>query len=342
MISQEDIAKSLNLSVATVSRSLRQHESICPQTRARVLEKAAQLGYRLRKDKRTEQRKALTQIGVLIRGYRDMLTHEVAGRMLHGMTEAAREHDLLLTVDYISPEDSKRLHYAEFQPPGLRAGAFNGVILIGDYPLETIEWLSSQLPVIRMANYHTQLSVDCVDHNDVRGSADGIAYMRKLGHKDFGFIGSVERAPYSRMRYLGYVNALAEFNEAQDSANVINQFGPSLAPEIMAKLVAARLAAGVTGWLAANDRTAYDILAALRDLGIEAAEDISMVGFDHFSPKYNLPQLTSLEPPFEDMGATAVNCIIQRLQQPLMESRHVLLNCKLIPGLTTGAYPSCQ
>ena len=95
------IAERLNLSVATVSRALRRVPGINPETRARVMQTAAQLDYKLPKAYRSEPMsgKQLHHIGVLI----EMPKDQHPPGYIIGMGDAALALNASLVIHFVSP-----------------------------------------------------------------------------------------------------------------------------------------------------------------------------------------------------------------------------------------------
>src|SRR5277367_5352248 len=98
-INQTELARRLKLSTATVSKSLRNHPDINPNTRARVLDLAAKLDYPLRPDSRIDRHKskALRFIGVMAYGgITDTPADHAALRYMAGLSEAAESNRVSL------------------------------------------------------------------------------------------------------------------------------------------------------------------------------------------------------------------------------------------------------
>src|SRR2546430_12423891 len=100
-INQKMIAERLKLSPATVSKSFRNHPDITPETRARVLDFAAQLGYHidpLARGLRFPQHRGETRfVGVMIYDTLGPEVRDYSGQgYVTGMSEAASRHNVSL------------------------------------------------------------------------------------------------------------------------------------------------------------------------------------------------------------------------------------------------------
>ena len=100
-VTQKEIAQQLNLSIATVSRSLQSDPAIAPHTRGAVMQLAASMGYRHRHKNRSNRLNNLVQIGVLVRT-QDQANQQdqnpTFSQFLSGMSEAARPMKVSLSM----------------------------------------------------------------------------------------------------------------------------------------------------------------------------------------------------------------------------------------------------
>jgi DNA-binding LacI/PurR family transcriptional regulator len=91
----------------------------------------------------------------------------------------------------------------------------------------------------------------------------------------------------------------------------------------------------------ANDFTAAHVMKALHELKIPVPERIRMTGMDDVKYSTLLPvPLTTIHQPCNEMGATAIEAMVQRLQHPQMPGREIALNFRLIVRKSSGAAPS--
>lgn len=107
----------------------------------------------------------------------------------------------------------------------------------------------------------------------------------------------------------------------------------------------------------ASDRMALGALKGLHDIGRSVPHDVSVVGFDNMQyDDYSIPPLTSVHSPVLDMATTAVQALVQRIEerahdplpQQVFETRLVIRassaprSARRAPGTTSGATPSAR
>ena len=168
-VNQELIAQRLNLSRATVSRSLANHPAISTETRRRVQEMAAKLGYQQtpgRSGRRGKNSRTMT-IGVLIGVPAGNVVMATFPYILKGIRERAEVEHVKIDVHYQAPGD---FHPESSRQPvfrHIRGGDWRGTILI--YPfaeaaVEMVNILETQ-PLERLAGRPAAIARSAVrDH----------------------------------------------------------------------------------------------------------------------------------------------------------------------------------
>jgi len=92
--------------------------------------------------------------------------------------------------------------------------------------------------------------------------------------------------------------------------------------------------------LCANDFTAAHVMKALLELKIPIPEKILMAGIDDVKYASLLPvSLTTIHQPCAELGATAIETMVQRLQHPDFPARDITLNFKLVVRRSSGSAP---
>jgi GntR family transcriptional regulator of arabinose operon len=92
------------------------------------------------------------------------------------------------------------------------------------------------------------------------------------------------------------------------------------------------------GFACANDFTAAHLLKTLTDLGVAVPEEVRMAGIDDvkYASLLSVP-LTTIHQPCANMGASAISAMIERLRDPRLPARDILLNFHLVIRDSCGA-----
>jgi len=333
-INQTELARRLKLSTATVSKSLRNHPDINPNTRARVLDLAAKLDYQLRHDSRIDRHKskALRFIGVMAYGgIPDTPADHAALRYMAGLSEAAESNRVSLVVHHVFGDSHKLLEESS-QPPAMRQGILEGLILIHRFDADVVRRLAARMPCVTLVHHVAAARLDHVDADCLGAMSQAAEHLRSLGHQRIGFFGFQKQLSHSRVRYAAYVTAMLEKDMPFEEAF---ECGGENLPAAFDR-VAQRAREGVTAWMCGSDYVGYQLCQELAMRGLRVPEDVSVTGFDGSPPPMGMTPLTTLRVPFQEMALVALNRLINRIRHPASPGRQILLECQLVPGGTAA------
>jgi DNA-binding LacI/PurR family transcriptional regulator len=89
--------------------------------------------------------------------------------------------------------------------------------------------------------------------------------------------------------------------------------------------------------ICANDATAARLLVTLASLGVHVPDDVRLASFDDVQYANLLsPPLTTIHQPCEQIGAVAVQTLLQRLREPGTPPREILLDAPLVVRRSCG------
>ena len=340
-INQQLLAKKLKLSRPTVSRSLANHPAISAETRKRVQDMAAELGYGkspTRTVRRSRQAKPIT-LGVLIGAPLVASDRATFPQILQGIRKRAEvEH---AAIDVL-PLDAKALtvEAGEREIFGhIRKSDWRGIVLIYPFAPATVEMLSRKLSTVSVLTEYHDIAIDVVDtdHDGVRSLVTRLA---ALGHKRIGFVswhyplGGL----WASRRFAAYAEGVLQAGlelKPEWTLNICRGGTTFESPGAIADEVAKRIRRDkVTAWVCAADHQGYQLMSDLRERGLKTPEDCSLTGFDGNVPPPGLAPLATLRVPNEDIGASAVARLIGRLLDPSSAHRKILVETEYIPGAT--------
>jgi len=347
-VRQNAIAHKLNLSVATVSRSLANHPSISIETRARVLQVADEMGYKGLSSRAPRgakgDKKAIT-VGVLIALQANSSPLATFPLILRGIHERAALDKVSVEVNYVDPNEFDPEAWGNVVVRQLRKGTWRGIILVYPYSPKVVEVLAKKTSVVSTMEDYDNLSIDSIDTNHQTGIIRMVEKLAGLGHKRIGFVNWAYSFPghWSAQRFAAYVNGLftlgIEFN--QNWVFNVHKAAPSLSQkEISAQVIRKIREDRVTAWVCAADHQAYALIADLQARDIRVPEDCSVTGFDGIEPPPTLRPVASLSVPSEAIGVAAVARLINRIKHPKVPKRKILVETEFIEGTTIAPPPS--
>jgi DNA-binding LacI/PurR family transcriptional regulator len=295
------IAAEAGVSVSTVSKVLNGRTDVAPATRERI-------GLLLRR--RGYQPGARLDFGVVDlllpfgKGLPRTGQHDPwAEQLIHGTVEAAAEagHSVVVTPVSSAEEFDRWLELATVRGTH---GALSVVHLPDGAELQQLSVAGIPVVVID-PGAEPGPDVKSVGTTNWQGGLTATRHLIELGHRRIAVIGGLPRLWSSQARVDGYRSAMLEAGLAVDEGLVCHDmFGAAGGRRQAARLLS--LAERPTAIVAANDGQAFGVLQALRDLGLRAPEDLSVVGFDDVPvAAWAAPPLTTVRQPLAAMAATA-------------------------------------
>ena len=110
-------------------------------------------------------------------------------------------------------------------------------------------------------------------------------------------------------------------------------------PEDCAELRRVMATVRPDGFVCANDFTAAQLLKTLNTLGVAVPDQVRMVGIDDvkYASLLSVP-LTTIHQPCGDIGAVAIGAMLQRLSNPKLPPRDILLSFHLVERESCGSH----
>jgi LacI family transcriptional regulator len=299
-------------------------------TRRRVLDAAATLGYFPNSVARQLARGASRSLGLVLRQTPEQVANDgLLAETLRGLASAAREADHRVLVETLVPGDGS---YANL----VRSGRTDGLIVSGPrYDDEELVQLARDgFPVVIQGSL-PGLDVPSVDVDNEAGARLAVEHLLALGHRRIACITNASLAyTAASERMAGYREALAAAGIDEEPALIAEgsfdaQSGHRAMAEILARSTPDAL-------FVASDVVAIGAIAGLREAGFSVPGDISVVGFDAIPlAAYLDPPLTTISLPAHDLGFTAGRAILDRIAGRPVAAR-TLLPTELIVRASTA------
>ncbi len=158
-------------------------------------------------------------------------------------------------------------------------------------------------------------------------------HLLKQGAKRVGFLAVEGSAETVDDRIAGYREALFGHGLALEREMVV-RCDPSDAAMIAKALATQKIDA----FLCANDRTAAELMRTVLGLGLKVPETLRIAGIDDVRYAELLPvPLTTLHQPCGDLGAAAIAAMLDRIANPHLAARSIMLNGRLVVRRSCGA-----
>lgn len=318
MVTMEDVASRAGVSTSTVSHVLNGTRKVSPATVQAVQRAIQQLGYIPNTLARSLARSSTNTIGVAI----SALSNHYFSETVHAIeTECAKHGYMMLFADpHDDPEQELRVVTA------LHHRRVDGILLAPSTGSKALEYLqANEVPTVlvdRMMNEQ----FDQVGVENTRSTEALVTHLIEHGHRRIGFIAGRPGLGTTDERVAGYRAALQAAGLLVDPQLVVNGDSNSETARIAtAQLLA--LPARPTAIMAGNNLMTLGAMHALRDAKVEVPGHIALVGFDDFDwADFFVPRLTLIAQPVKELGARAVQMLLQRMASPAAPTHSVRLS----------------
>ncbi|MBC6458227.1 LacI family DNA-binding transcriptional regulator [Actinomadura sp. HBU206391] len=292
-----DVARACGVHVSTVSRTFSAPHLVNPETRARVLAVADELGYRPNRAARALTTGRTHNIGLIVA--------DIANPFFPPLIKAAQAH--ARQRDYhVFVADTDEDPRVEEELIQTFTKQVDGVLLCSPrLSNRAIDRLRKDVPFVVVNRRVKGLPAVLMDVG--HGARLAVEHLTALGHRRLALLVGPEGSWTSHE----ISDAAALAARAQGAELVV--LGPNSPTEHGGQIAAPEvLSAGVTAVLAYNDLVAIGLIEGLADLGVEVPGAISVVGIDDIMPaRLGRPKLTTVAMPTVAAGRSAVDMLLQ-------------------------------
>ena len=191
-VSQKRIADALGLSIITVSRALSDHPDMAETTKARVLQKAHELGYTKPPKRQETHASTPRRAGILLYenpyGKRqDPLASGVKRAIFLALQKECRRLQVETMIETPSADEIPLL---------VKNGTIDAAFIFGRYTAETVAHLKN-IPAIAVSSFINYPGLPRIVADNLNGMRLATDHLAELGHRDILFIGLTD--PYTRL-----------------------------------------------------------------------------------------------------------------------------------------------
>lgn len=300
------VAKHAGVSHQTVSRVLNSPDTVRPQTRERVLASMAELGFR----RNLAARSLVTQLSGMIGVVWTGSGYFGPGSTVAAIEVAARAAGYSTLVTAVSDRDEMELAavFAAFRDRGVE-----GIAVVAPHQrmAEHIRGAAARVPTVIVADMGPDPEFHVVSVDQARGAETATTHLLERGATSVTHVSGP-------LDWFDAVARIRGHRRALDIAGIAvpdsweGDWTALRGYEIAREMVACD--AVPEAILCANDMTALGMLAGLRESGVHAPDDISIIGFDDVDGAgYFAPPLTTMRQPFEQLGTLCMEVLLKAI-----------------------------
>ncbi len=337
MANIKDIAKKAGVSVATVSRALKQPDLVKESTRNTILLAISELEYRPNALARGLRRQKSDSVVVVV----PFIHNPFFSGIVQGIENVAHSHGYKVLLGESQNNQERLDSYADM----LMTKEADGLILLGALlPREASEELARtgncNLPLVLACEYFEEYQFPNVRIDNIGAARKATEHLIDLGHKRIAKITGPMDNSLARDRLRGYRDALQSAQIPFDENLVTHSdFAVRSGYEAMKHIFQA--APDVTSVFCANDETALGAIRAIKERGLSLPDDISIVGFDNvWFSEFTDPPLTTISQPQLKIGETAMKMMLDISSGNMELPRQEILQYELIIRGSTASVKS--
>jgi LacI family transcriptional regulator len=305
-----DIASALNISIATVSRALKNDPVVSKPTKKKIFDLVAKMGYRTNHFARNLRNQTTNTIGVIM--------HELNSNFMTSVLAGIEKVTTDAGYDIIIAHSSESFNKEIANAKNLFDKRVDGLIASLSFDTKNLDhfkpFKEKNVPVIFFDRVEQEGNNTVVVIDNDKCGYQATQHLIEQGCKKIVHItASLKRNVYSK-RFNGYKAALADYGlPYDDSLLIINDLSESAAIESamqMLKMDPLPDAAFIT-----NDFVAAVVLRTLKENGIKIPEQIAIVGFNNDAICTLVePALSTINYPGIDVGEVAARNLINHLK----------------------------
>ncbi len=325
-----DVARAAGVSLATVSRAMREPDRVRPATREKVFQAIRDLDYQPNALGRQLRRQETGIIIAVVPDIGNTFFHEI----LLGIEMEAERCGYQVLVADMHNEPSIEKYYFN----ALQQRQADGIIsLSANIARELMQKVAEEYPIVVACQYLENSDVPNVSIDNVEAARTMTEHLLRLGHRRIAFLGGNADLAIYRDRYTGYLSAL-EANGIPLDPRLIRQCPCSFSGgyEQMEFLLSLREPA--TAVFAAGDIMAIGAMKAMKKAGLRVPEDCAVVGFDDIElSSIWEPSLTTIRQPKFQMGQQAFLKLLKLIRKEPVPQPQELLSYELVIRESCGS-----
>ena len=334
-LTMKDIAREFGISVATVSRALKNSPRISAERRAAIQQYAREHNFTpnmIAESLRHSRVQPLKVIGVIIPEF----AHYYFSSILSGIEEEASARGYRIMVAQSNEQYEREVKICQ----SFYENKVCGIIV--SQAKDTHQYdhfqrlIDSGVPLVFYDRICTGVNASRVVVDDYMGAFNAVTHLIETGCTRIAFYGSSMTLEISKNRYNGYKDALLKHG-IQPNQELIRfcdnrTDAEAITPELLST------ENPPNGFFAVNDDTAIGILYTAKRMGFRVPEDISICGFTNGQRAVACdPMLTTVEQRGIKVGEEAVDILIGHVEGtiPLEKAEKRIVRTRLIIRGTT-------
>jgi DNA-binding LacI/PurR family transcriptional regulator len=330
-----DVARVANVSIKTVSNVINDYPHIRPETKQRVVDAIAELGYRPNLSARSLRSGRTGVIGLAL----PELSLSYFAELADSVIKAADARGVTVLIEQTGGERQREIELLSSPRRQLTDGLLFSALGMAN---DDAHYLNVSYPLVLLGERIFGGPTDHVTMVNVDAARAATEHLIRTGRKRIAVVGAHdgEVIGSAGLRLRGY-------REALDAAGI--PFDPTLIAYTTlwhrsngATSMRQLLSTGVKfdAVFALNDTLALGAMRVLQEAGLTIPTDVAVIGFDDLDEaRYSLPTLSTIDPGRNEIATTAVRVLLDRIAgvDPTAPVTEYLAEFHVVERESTGA-----
>lgn len=310
-VTLKQIAKELDVSISTVSKSLRNSSEIGEETRLKVQAFAKFYNYKPNNIALSLKNRKTKSIGIII----PEIVHYFFSTVIDGIEQVANENGYSVVICLSGDSFDKEVVNMEM----LANGSIDGFIMSlsketqykGDFHHIT-EVINQGMPVVMFDRVTNDILCDKVIIDDKAAAYEAVQSLIDNGRRKIALVTTVDYVSVGKLRTDGYEKALLDNGLPFNEDLIIKIEDVDTCEITISQLLHDRAFDAV---FAVNELFAVTIIKTAGKMGLKIPDDLAVIAFtDGIISKYSSPSITTVSQSGKKMGNKAAKMLIERLE----------------------------
>jgi LacI family transcriptional regulator len=310
-VTLKQIAKELDLSISTVSKSLHNSIEISEDTRQKVQAFAKLYNYRPNNIALSLKNKKTKTICIII----PEIIHHFFATVISGVEQVANENGYNVLICLSDESFDKEVINMEM----LANGSIDGFIISLSKETQQkkdfhhiLEVINQGMPVVMFDRITNEILCDKVIIDDNLAAFMATQFLIDKGHKNIALISTIDYVSVGKLRTEGYMKALQNNDITVNEKLILKIEDTENFEESIANLLTNNT---IDAIFAVNELFAVTAIKIASKLGKKVPTDLSVIGFtDGIISKFSSPSITTVSQNGIKMGGKAAKMLIERLE----------------------------
>ncbi len=308
----DDVARAAGVSKGAVSFALNGRPGLAPETRARILAAAAELGWEPSHRARALSRSRAYAVGlVLSRGPELLGADPFYPAFIAGVETELSSRGLALVLQVVGTDEAtERNAYQRLARDGRVDGVFLTDLRHGDERIALLAELD--LPAVTLGRPDVPSPFPAVVLDDQPGVEAAVDHLVAAGHRRIAHVAGPELFVHGRSRRVAWERALRRHG-LEPGQVIAGDFTAAAGAAATRTLLGA--AERPTAIVYANDLMAIAGITVAHELGVRVPQDVSMTGFDDTELAAHVrPPLTTIRMDAVGWGRAAARTLLAAIE----------------------------